>query len=262
MIGRLRNRRCLILGGTSGIGRAAAARFLEESAALVIAGPNAADESRVETDLAKLGQVCFIPCDATQPKQVINLFAETVKHLGGLDVLYHVAGGSGRRAGDGPLHECTDDGWQRTLDLNLTSVFLSNRAAIRQFLGQGQGGVILNLASVLALSPAPKHFDTCAYTAAKGGIIALSRLAAARYAAEKIRVNVLAPGLIDTPMAARAAGDLAIVEYLKGKQPLAGGPGKPEDLADAAVFLCSDQARLITGAVLPVDGGWTACDAV
>jgi NAD(P)-dependent dehydrogenase (short-subunit alcohol dehydrogenase family) len=116
------------------------------------------------------------------------------------------------------------------------------------------------MASVLALSPSPHHFDTCAYTAAKGGVIALSRLAAARYAADGIRVNVLAPGLIDTPMAERAVHDPAIAAFLRTKQPLPRGPGRPEDLADAAVFLCSDAARLVTGVVLPIDGGWCVSD--
>jgi NAD(P)-dependent dehydrogenase (short-subunit alcohol dehydrogenase family) len=112
------------------------------------------------------------------------------------------------------------------------------------------------MASVLAFSPSPHHFDTYAYTATKGAIIAMSRLAAARYAPNGIRVNVLAPGLINTPMAARAAGDPQILNYLRAKQPLAHGPGRPEDCSDAAAFLCSDEAAFITGAVLPVDGGW------
>ena len=175
-------------------------------------------------------------------------------------MLYHVAGSSGRRFGDGPLHECTDAGWQATLDANLKSVFLTNRAAVRQFLKQDTGGAILNMASVLALSPSPHYFDTLAYAASKGGIIAMSRQAAARYAADGIRVNVLAPGLIDTPMAARAVNDPAIAAFLRTKQPLVHGPGTPDDCAGAAVFLCSDEARFITGVVLPIDGGWSLSD--
>jgi NAD(P)-dependent dehydrogenase (short-subunit alcohol dehydrogenase family) len=246
---RLANKRCLIVGGTSGIGLAAAKRFRDEGACLVVAGLDAAVES--------LGDlVRFVPCDATDPAQVERLFAETVAALGGLDVLYHVAGGSGRRFGDGPLHECSTEGWKATLDLNLTSTFLTNRAAVRHFLQQRQGGVILNVASVSAFAPSPQLFGTCAYAAAKGGVIALSRMAAARYAADGIRVNVLAPGLIDTPMATRAVHDAAIRTYLQTKQPLVPGPGQPEDCSEGAVFLCSDAARLITGAVLPVDGGW------
>src|SRR5207247_2766394 len=102
----------------------------------------------------------------------------------------------GRRFGDGPLHECTIDGWQATLDNNLKSVFLTNRMAVRHFLVEKQAGMILNMSSALALAPAPRHFDTCAYAAAKGGIIPLSRLAAASYAGKGLRVTVLDPGLI------------------------------------------------------------------
>lgn len=243
---RLAGQRCLLLGGTGGLGLAAACRFLEEGARVVVAGL----QPPPTPDLP------FLPCDATQPDQIDRLFADTLAQLGGLDVLYHLAGGSGRRFGDGSLHECTEAGWHATLALNLTSVFLSNRAAIRHWLARRQPGVILNLASVLALSPAPHHFDTCAYTAAKGAIISLSQQAAARYASHHIRVNVLAPGLIDTPMAHRAVGNPAIGHYLATKQPLREGPGTPEDCADAAVFLCSDAARFVTGVVLPVDGGW------
>jgi NAD(P)-dependent dehydrogenase (short-subunit alcohol dehydrogenase family) len=253
-VGQLANKRCLIVGGTTGIGLATAARFVEEGALLVIAGRSAERGKAAVGSVA--GSVRFIACDATNSEQVAALFAQTVDHLGGLDVLYHVAGISGRQHGDGPLHECTDTGWQATLDANLKSTFLTNRAAVQHFLGQKQPGVILNMTSVLAFSPSPRHFDTVAYTAAKGGIIAMSRLAAARYAADGIRVNVIAPGLIDTPMSTRACGDPAIQAYLRAKQPLAGGPGLPEDCSDAAVFLCSDAARLITGVVLPVDGGW------
>ncbi len=259
MAGRLAGKRCLIVGGTSGIGWAAALRFLQEGAVHVaVVGRN---EPRSDEGVFALSEAAGRPhlsigLDMRDPKQVDEAFALTVQVFGGLDVLYHVVGGSGRRYGDGSLHECTDDGWQYTLDLNLKSVFLTNRAAVRYFLNRRQPGVILNMSSVLALAPAPRHFDTCAYAAAKGGVIALSRLAAARYAADGIRINVLAPGLIDTPMAQRAVSDPAILHYLRSRQPLKGGPGSPEDCADAAVFLCSDEARFLTGVVLPVDGGW------
>jgi NAD(P)-dependent dehydrogenase (short-subunit alcohol dehydrogenase family) len=254
--GRLHNKRCLIVGGTGGLGLAAAKRFQQEQATLVLAGLDAEQGARAIASLPVPATASHIPCDVTDPAQVEALFRKAIERLGGLDVLYHVAGGSGRRHGDGPLHECTDAGWQYTLDVNLKSTFLTSRAAVRYFLDQRQPGVILNMASVLALSPSPHHFDTCAYTASKGGVIALSRLAAARYAADGIRVNVIAPGLIDSPMAARAVGDPAILDFLRFKQPLKGGPGGADDCADAAVFLCSDEARFLTGAVLPVDGGW------
>jgi NAD(P)-dependent dehydrogenase (short-subunit alcohol dehydrogenase family) len=253
-VGRLSNKPCLIVGGTTGLGFAAAKRFLEEGANLVIAGRSA--ESGAAALASLPGSARFIGCDATNSEQIIGLFRETIAHLGGLDVLYHVAGISGRQHGDGPLHECTDEGWQATIDANLKSTFLTNRAAVQHFLGQRQPGAILNMASVLGFSPSPRYFDTVAYTATKGGIIAMSRLAAARYAPDGIRVNVIAPALIDTPMSTRACSDPSIQAFLRTKQPLAGGPGRPEDCSDAAVFLCSDAARLITGVVLPVDAGW------
>jgi len=176
----LTRKRCLIVGGTSGIGRAAAARFRDEGARVAVAGLDAAGDA--------------ISADVREPAQVESLIRTAIAQLGGLDVLFHVAGMSGRRFGDGPLHDCTDAGWQATIEANLTSVFLTNRAGVRHFLAERQPGVILNTATVLALAPSPHHFDAAAYTAAKGGIIAMSRLAAARYAADRIRVNVLAPG--------------------------------------------------------------------
>jgi len=222
----------------------------------VISGRSASKGDDAIRALATKGPVKFVDCNASKTDQVTSLLIRVQESLGRLDVLYHVAGISGRQWGDGPLHECTEEGWQATLDANLKSTFLTNRAAVRHFLEKQQSGVILNMASVLAFSPSPQHFDTYAYTATKGAIISMSRLAASRYAPNGIRVNVIAPGLIDTPMATRAAGDAQILNYLRTKQPLAGGPGRPEDCSDAAVFLCSDEAAFITGAVLPVDGGW------
>ncbi|HLW67034.1 MAG TPA: SDR family NAD(P)-dependent oxidoreductase [Gemmataceae bacterium] len=253
---QLANKRCLIAGGTTGIGLAAAARFLQEGARLVIAGRSEEKGVAACHKLAKIGPVHFVACDVSQPEHVESLFEQACDFLVGLDVVYHVAGISGRRFGDGPLHECTVTGWQATMAANLQSTFLTNRAAIQHFLANEQPGVILNMASVLAFSPSPHYFDTAAYAASKGGIIAMSQLAAASYATNKIRVNVIAPGLIDTPMAERAAHDEAILHFLQSKQPLRQGPGLPEDCAGAAVFLCSDAASFITGTVLPVDGGW------
>jgi NAD(P)-dependent dehydrogenase (short-subunit alcohol dehydrogenase family) len=140
-------------------------------------------------------------------------------------------------------------------------VFLTNRAAVRVMLNQepderGVRGAVLNMASVLAHAPSPRYFGTIAYAASKGAIRSLTRAAAAAYAPHRIRFNLIAPALIDTPMAARAAGDPEILAFLATKQPLAGGPGTPEDCAEAALALCEPAARFITGAELVVDGGW------
>jgi NAD(P)-dependent dehydrogenase (short-subunit alcohol dehydrogenase family) len=259
---RLEAKRCLIVGGTSGIGLAAAKAFLREGATLVIAGLEDERMAHAAQELRTLGSPHFHSCNVTDALEVDTLFQKALEWMGGLDVCYHVAGCSGRKWGDGPLHECTEAGWDATVAANLKGVFLSNRAAVRYFLQAGHPGAILNMASILALAPSPTHFGTCAYTAAKGAIVSLSRLTASCYAGNRIRVNVLAPGLIATPMAQRALDDREVQLFLRSKQPLGPGPGEPIDCAEAAVFLCSDEARFITGTVLPVDGGWSVCDGL
>jgi len=184
-----------------------------------------------------------------------------VSEFGRLDALYHVAGGSGRSFGDGPLHELSDSAWAETLRLNLTSLFHSNRAAAERFLAQGTGGSVLNMASVLARWPSAGIFDTHAYAAAKAAILGLTTSAAAYYAPQGIRFNAVLPGLTDTPMSARAMGNPRILEFVRNKQPLDGGrAGQPSDLDAAVVFLLSDDSRFVTGQALAVDGGWSVSD--
>jgi NAD(P)-dependent dehydrogenase (short-subunit alcohol dehydrogenase family) len=207
---------------------------------------------------ASLGAGCLALCgDATSPSTADQAISLAQEKFGGFHGLYHVAGGSGRAMGDGPLHEITDDGWDGTLELNLTSLFYSNRAAVRALLAAGTGGSILNMGSVLGWSPSPHFFCTHAYAAAKAAVVGFSKSLAARYAADNIRVNVLAPALVETPMSRRAAANSNIQNFIKTKQPLDGGRmGQPEDLDAAAVYFLSDASRFTTGQVLAVDGGW------
>jgi NAD(P)-dependent dehydrogenase (short-subunit alcohol dehydrogenase family) len=187
--------------------------------------------------------------------EVEDLFARVAAELGRLDALFNVAGGSARGHGDGPVDACSEEGWDYVLDLNLRSVFHCCKCAIPLLRASG-GGSIINTASVLGLV-GHELFDTHAYAAAKGGVISLSRAMAVRYAAERIRVNVLCPGLIRTPMSARAQADPAILAALPALAPLTEDFGAPEDVAEAALYLASDESRFLTGVVLPVDGGWT-----
>ena len=167
-------------------------------------------------------------------------------------------GGSGRKMGDGALHELTLEGWNKTLELNLTSLMFSNKAAVKKFIELKKGGTILNLGSVLVFSPSPKFFSTHAYAAAKAAIIGFSKSIAAYYAKDDIRVNVIAPALVETPMAQRAANDENILSFIKTKQPLDGGRiGKAEDCDGIAVYMMSDQSKFTTGQIIAVDGGWT-----
>jgi NAD(P)-dependent dehydrogenase (short-subunit alcohol dehydrogenase family) len=153
------------------------------------------------------------------------------------------------------------EGWNKTLELNLTSLMLSNQAAVNQFIKQGSGGSILNMGSVLGFSPSPHHFSTHAYAAAKSAIIGFSKSIASFYAKNNIRVNVIAPALVETPMAQRAAHDDAILSFIKTKQPLDGGRiGYPEDLDGLAIYFMSEQSKFTTGQIVAVDGGWSISD--
>lgn len=264
--GRLTGRGCLIVGGTGGIGLATASRFLEEGARVVVSGKTAEDRDEARARLRPLGPVEAIAADVTRPDSLAALFDEAMGFLGGrIDVLFHVAGISGRRFGDGPLHECDAEGWDVVIATNAKGVFLTNRAALRLMLAQslddvGLRGTVLNMGSVLGESPAPDHFGTYAYAASKGAIRAMTLAAASRYARDRVRFNLIAPALIATPMAARAVNDPAIRAYLASKQPIAGGPGTPEDCAEGALYLCEPASRFVTGTVLTLDGGWSVSD--
>jgi NAD(P)-dependent dehydrogenase (short-subunit alcohol dehydrogenase family) len=246
----------VIIGGTTGLGLSAAHACLAAGAAgVVVTGRNA---DSAEAAQAALGpSAATLTGDAIDGTHAENAIALAVERFGQFDALYHVAGGSGRKMGDGPLHEVTDEGIDATLSLNLSSMIRSNRAAARRFLQDGRGGAILNMASVLGWSPSPHFFATHVYAAAKSAIVGFTRSIAAYYAPQGIRANVIAPALVETPMAQRAVKDQAILDFVKTKQPLDGGRiGRPSDLDAATVYFLSPGSVFTTGQVLAVDGGW------
>ena len=256
MSGPLSDRVIVVVGGTTGLGLSAAKACVEAGARIVVVGR---DPDNVAAALETLGTNAEgMAGDAGAATTAERAIAKAVHQFGNLDGLYHVAGGSGRSFGDGPLDEISDEGWETTLRINLTSMFYSNRAAARQFLTQGTGGSILNMGSVLAHSPSPRYFATHAYATAKAAIEGLTTAAAAYYANRQIRFNVVAPALVETPMAQRAAQDDEIRQYISTKQPLDGGRiGTVTDLDAAIVYFLSDQSRFVTGQILAVDGGWS-----
>jgi NAD(P)-dependent dehydrogenase (short-subunit alcohol dehydrogenase family) len=266
MTGRLSGKVCLVTGST-GIAEAAALRFASEGATLFVT-------SRTEAhcrDLAERiertgGQVAYRTADLGSENDVVAAVAACSEAFGRLDGLFSVAGGSGRPYGDGPLHEIPLDGWEATFRLNLRGQFLVLREVLRRMLGQppdqaGARGSVLLMGSTTAFHPAPAHYATHAYAATKAAIEGLVATTAAYYAPLGIRVNAVAPGAVTSPMSARAAGDPATVAYASRRQPLADGFIAADDISGAAVFLLSDESRVITGQVLGVDAGWSVSDA-
>ncbi|HKH32086.1 MAG TPA: SDR family oxidoreductase [Gaiellaceae bacterium] len=172
-----------------------------------------------------------------------------------LDLLVCAHGISGRSLGDGPVDACTEDAWDAVVDANLRSTFVFCKHALPLLRAAG-GGAIVVVSSVLGLVGGDEDFATHAYAASKAGQIGMARAMAVTYAGEGIRCNVVCPGLIETPMSRRVQRDERIRARLPELQPLTGTFGRPEDVAQAVVYLAT--APFVTGAVLPVDGGWTA----
>lgn len=249
----------VVVGGTSGIGLASSLALMNAGARIMAFGKDDEYFEDAQKALAENGIV--ISGDACKPEDVEKAIATAHEELGKVNGLLHVAGGSGRRYGDGPLHELTIEGWNKTLELNLTSVMISNRAIINYFLSNNLGGSIVNIGSVLGDSPSKQYFSTHAYAASKSAIIGFTKSIASYYAENDIRANVVAPALVETPMAQRAVNDNEINAYLMTKMPLDGGGfANAKDLISPILMFLSPDSKMITGQVLNVDGGWTISD--
>lgn len=255
--------RTILVTGSTGIAAAAASLFAAEGARVFVTSRTEAHCAELVDRLRATGvEAAYAAADLSHEAQTNAAVAACRAAFGRIDGLLAVAGGSGRRFGDGPVHTLTGDAWDATLALNARSQALVLAAVLRVMLDQppdasGCRGATVLVSSVLATHPVPDLFATHAYAASKGAVDALMRTSAAFYAPHGIRVNGLAPALTDTPMAARAAADLATVAFARRKQPLAGGLIDPLDVARAALFLLSDDARQVTGQLLAVDGGWS-----
>ena len=255
----------VVIGGTTGLGLSGGRAILHAGGSVVVTGRSEASAEAAMSELEAIGPSASFCGDAQEAASTRAAIALCVERFGRFDGLYHVAGGSGRRMGDGKLHEVTDEGIDATLSLNLSSMIKSNREAVQAWLegraGTASQGVVLNMGSVLGWSPSPAFFATHVYAAAKSAIVGFTKSCASYYAAQGFRFNVIAPALVETPMAQRAANNDAIMSFIKTKQPLDGGRiGKPEDLDAAVIYLLSDQSRFVTGQVLAVDGGWTVSE--
>jgi NAD(P)-dependent dehydrogenase (short-subunit alcohol dehydrogenase family) len=265
-VDRLKDKGIIVTGAT-GIAAASARCFAGEGAAVVVISRTAAScQALTEQIAADGGEASYVVADLTDAGPAAAAVADAIGVLGRVDGLFNIAGGSGRRLGDGPLHTLTPEAFEATLRLNATTHVVVSAPVLRAMLEQepdenGQRGAIVNMGSVLASRPVPELFATHAYAAAKGAIAALTTSSAAYYATQGIRINMLAPALTTSRMSERAAADEDTQAFSKRKQPLAGGFVPAEDVAAAALYLLSADARAMTGQTLTVDGGWSIIDA-
>lgn len=260
--GRLHGKVAVVTGAARGIGRAVALRFAEEGARAVVVLDVRQEEGHETVRMVdEIGQSTttrglFMAVDVSRPEQVEAAARRVEAEFGRCDVLVNDAGISGRPIGDGPVHRCTLEAWERVIAVNLTGVFLCSKYFVPLMM-RGGGGAVVNVASDEALVGAPPPTDTHAYSASKGGVVALTRAMAVSFAPHRIRVNAVAPGWVATPMTADLLSDPAEAARVSAACPM-GRVAAPEEIAAAVLFLASDEASFVTGAVLPVEGGSTA----
>ena len=242
----------LVTGGSAGIGKASAEALAAEGASVALADLDEARGEQVAAAItAKGGRAEFHRVDVADDASVADLLAWTHERFGGLDAAFNNAGIEGQPAITG---ECTVENWQRTIAVDLTGVWLCMRHELPLLLRRG-GGSIVNCASVAGLVG---FASIPAYTAAKHGVVGLTKTAALEYAEHGIRVNALCPGVIDTEMVERfTGGSTQAEEAMIATEPI-GRLGRPDEIADAVVWLCSDRSTFVTGQAIAIDGGFVA----
>ncbi len=244
------NEVALVTGASFGIGRATALAFAKAGAKLVLADC-VADEETLKLIQSAGGEAIFIKCDVAHDESVKAMIDIAIAKFGRLDFAFNNAGIEGHAA---PTHECSTENWDHTIAVNLKGVWLCMKYEIAQMLQQHKG-VIVNNASIAGLVGFP---NIPAYVASKHGVIGLTKNAALEYAKQGIRVNAVCPGVIKTPMVDRFTGKNKEVEkQFEASEPV-GRMGKPEEVAAAVTWLCSDASSFVTGLAMPVDGGWVA----
>jgi len=247
----MKDKVALVTGAASGIGRAIALVWAREGAHVIVSDMNREGGEETVRMVRELGrQAQFEPCDVSRPEDCEALVAAAVRHFGRLDAACNNAGIGGDLA---PTADHTLDAWNRTIAINLSGVFYGMKYQIAAMLKNG-GGAIVNMASILgsvAMANAP------AYSAAKHGVLGLTKAAALEYATQGVRVNAVGPAFIETPLISPVTGDKAAYDALVGLHPM-GRLGRAEEVAELVLWLSSERASYATGAYYPLDGGYLA----
>jgi NAD(P)-dependent dehydrogenase (short-subunit alcohol dehydrogenase family) len=247
---KFQNKTAIVTGSSFGIGQAAAIQYARHGANVVCADW-VEDEETLNLIKKEGGNAIFVKCDVSNEADIKNMIEKTISTFGRLDYAFNNAGIEGHSA---RTHECTMENWEKVIGVNLKGVWLCMKYEIPHMLKQGKG-VIVNNASIAGLVG---FQNIPAYVASKHGVIGLTKNAALEYAREGIRVNVVCPGVIRTPMIDRFTGKKKEVEQqFESMEPI-GRMGDPDEVASAVIYLCSDDASFITGHTMVVDGGWVA----
>jgi NAD(P)-dependent dehydrogenase (short-subunit alcohol dehydrogenase family) len=242
----------LVTGGTSGIGRETAVLFAKSGAKVVVAGRREKEgEETIELIRNAGGDSLFVKTDVSKASEVEALIQKTVERFGRLDVAFNNAGIEGVWS---PIIRQSEEDWDQTIAINLKGVWLCLKCEIRQMLKQGGAGAIVNMASTMGLVGSA---GAAAYSASKHGVIGLTQTAALENAKSGIRVNAVCPGFIETPMADRMFRLPGVHKYVLSCHPI-GRLGRPMEIAEAVVWMCSDRASFMTGQSLVLDGGFLA----
>jgi len=246
------NKVALVTGGSFGIGRAAAIAFAQRGARVVIADYIEDKQHETMNLIKKAGsEGLFVLCDVSKSNEVKAMIENVIAKFGRLDFAFNNAGIEGAM---GNVQDCTEENWDRTISINLKGIWLCMKYEIPQMLKQGKGAIV-NCASVAGLIGFP---GLPAYVASKHAVAGLTKTAALENTKQNIRVNAVCPGVIHTSMIDRITGKDKVVEKQYIDMEPIGRMGKPEEVAEAVMWLCSDNASFVTGTTLPVDGGWIA----
>jgi NAD(P)-dependent dehydrogenase (short-subunit alcohol dehydrogenase family) len=252
MTPELEGRVGLVTGGTSGIGRDTALLFAKAGVKVVVAGRREVEGNEtVQLVRAGGGEGVFVKTDVSKAAEVDALIQKAVEKFGRLDIAFNNAGIEGVWV---PITRQSEDDWDQTIAINLKGVWLCLKYEIRQMLKQGGGGAIVNMASIAGLAGSA---GAGAYSASKHGVMGLTKTAALENARSGIRINAVCPGVIETSMAERLFGAPKVHQYVLGCHPI-GRFGRPAEIAEAVLWMCSDRASFMTGQSLVLDGGFLA----